>query len=180
MHSGGSCRCTGWRDRPVPGSAEPRHRQGDADAGRDRWGPQSAAARSPRLRLLSMTSGDNTAGQRPACPSMLAQRPWTRRPCPSPLRCSACLLAQRQDRCTVPRLQPVPPDLQDTRARPCWPGPMLWGALLGVPLQTTGRFSSWESGRWGVRFGAFSVKGHIVSILFHTESLATVGTQKGP
>lgn len=113
----------------------------------------------PGLRLLSMTSGDNTAGQRPACPSMLAQRPWTRRAVPSPTALlGLCLLAQRQDTCPVPCLQPAPPpDLQDTRARPCWPGPMLWGALLGVSLQTTGRFSSWESGRWGVRFRAFSV-----------------------
>lgn len=116
-----------------------------------RQGPQAQVTLTPVvtdgvhrvLQLLSMTSGDNTAGHRPGCPSMLAQRPWTRRAVPSPTALlGLCLLAQTQDRCPVPRLQPAPPDLQDTRARPCWPGPMLWGALLGVPLQNTGRFSS--------------------------------------
>lgn len=145
----------GPRSPAPPGTTGP----GNADAGRDRWGPQSAAARSPRAAAPE----HDFRGQHGRTKASMSLHVGTAsldkagRALP---HCAAWPVFAGSEAGHVPSpLSPAcpPPDLQDTRARPCWPGPMLWGALLGVSLQTTGRFSSWESGRWGVRFRAFSV-----------------------
>lgn len=136
----------------------------------------------PGLRLLSMTSGDNTAGQRPACPSMLAQRPWTRRAVPSPTALlGLCLLAQRQDTCPVPCLQPAPPRPAGHTCTAMLAGPHVVGGA--ARCISANHWAFLKLGKWQVGRevqGLFCVKGHIVSISFLTESLATVGTRKGP
>lgn len=144
----------GPRSPAPPGTTGP----GDADAGCDRCGPQSAAARSPRAAAPEHDFREQH-GRTQARVSLhvgTASLDKAGRALP---HCAAwpVFAGSEAGQVPSPSSPACPPDLQDTRAQPCWPGPMLWGALLGVPLQNTGCFSSWESGRWGVRFGAFSV-----------------------
>lgn len=161
-----------------PGTTGP----GDADAGRDRWGPQSAAARSPRAAApehdfrgqhgrtkasvslhVGTVSLDKAGRDLPHCAAwpVFAGSETGQVPSPSSPAC------------------PPPTCRTHVHGRAVWPH-VVGGAARCISANHWAflKLGKWQVGR-EVR-GLFCVKGHIVSISFLTESLATVGTRKRP